>query len=244
MKTPEEGRYENCFTEEYVCDTCEIVLNESHQILIHNIQDHGKKAMEITYDCSNCYQSFLHPILFMEHLKSTQRKPIINSEEIQIKTENSSKEIEEETDLQCEKCYSKIWTNNFEFQEHKQNCPLNNIIIKKEEKTIEKKFVQYPRQNPGYTGSVSADRKSRRTRKYRTKWEFTFLWVRKDEFSQDAYCTVCNLTLAPKHSSLRVHDGCKKHKNNLESGSSYAKLEASPAVAKAKFRYVCDLLKM
>ena len=72
----------------------------------------------------------------------------------------------------------------------------------------------------------------------KSKWEFTFLWVRKDEFSQDAYCTVCNLTLAPKHSSLRVHDECKKHKNNLESGSSYAKLEASPAVAKAKFRYV------
>ena len=92
--------------------------------------------------------------------------------------------------------------------------------------------------NPGHNGIVSGDRKSIRIRKYRTKWEFTFLWVRKDEFSQDAYCTVCNLTLAPKHSSLKVHDECKKHKNNLESGSSYAKLEASPAVAKAKFRYV------
>ena len=114
---------------------------------------------------------------------------------------------------------------------------MNNIITK-EEKTVEKKFIQNPREILGQTRSVSADRKSRRTRKYRTKWEFTFLWVRKDELSQDAYCTVCNLTLAPKHSSLRVHDECKKHKNNLESGSSYAKLEASPAVAKAKFRYV------
>ena len=74
--------------------------------------------------------------------------------------------------------------------------------------------------------------------RYRTNWEFTFPWVRKDEFSQDAYCTVCNLTLDPKKSSLKVHEGCKKHKNNLEFGSSYAKLEASPAVAKAKFRYV------
>ena len=36
----------------------------------------------------------------------------------------------------------------------------------------------------------------------------------------------------------RFEKKLEKHKNNLESGSSYAKLEASPAVAKAKFRYV------
>ena len=92
--SPEE-RDENCFAEEYVCDSCEIILNSSHQILIHNIQDHGKKAMEITYDCSNCYQSFLHPILFMEHLKlpkneDPQRKSICKTEifsEEKFKTE-------------------------------------------------------------------------------------------------------------------------------------------------------------
>ena len=142
-----------------------------------------------------------------------------HSEEIQIKTEKTS---ETENYLQCEKCYTQTWKNNFELQKHKQSCPLNNIT-NKEEKNAEQKFVKNPK---------------RHRRRYRTDWELTFPWLRKDEFSQDAYCTVCNLTLSPKYSSFKVHEECKKHKNNLESGSSYAKLQSSPAVAKAKFRYM------
>ena len=76
-------------------------------------------------------------------------------------------------------------------------------------------------------------------RRYRTVWETDFPWVRRapgDNQSQNAYCTVCHEILLPKYNSLLKHQQTIKHQANLESGSSYAKLQASPAVANAYFR--------
>lgn len=76
-------------------------------------------------------------------------------------------------------------------------------------------------------------------RRYRTVWETDFPWVRRapgDNQSQNAYCTVCHEILLPKYNSLLKHQATIKHQANLESGSSYAKLQASPQVANAYFR--------
>ena len=76
-------------------------------------------------------------------------------------------------------------------------------------------------------------------RRYRTVWETDFPWVRRapgDNASQNAYCTVCHEILLPKYNSLLKHQQTIKHQANLESGSSYAKLQSSPAVANAYFR--------
>ncbi len=76
-------------------------------------------------------------------------------------------------------------------------------------------------------------------RRYRTSWETDFPWVRRapgDNQSQNAYCTVCHEILLPKYNSLLKHQQTIKHQANLESGSSYAKLQSSPAVANAYFR--------
>ena len=76
-------------------------------------------------------------------------------------------------------------------------------------------------------------------RRYRSVWENDFPWVRRapgDNQSQNAYCTVCHEILLPKYNSLLKHQQTIKHHANLESGSSYAKLQASPAVANAYFR--------
>ncbi len=70
-------------------------------------------------------------------------------------------------------------------------------------------------------------------------WETDFPWVRRapgDTQSQNAYCTVCHEILLPKYNSLLKHQATGKHQSNLESGSSYAKLQNSPGVANAYFR--------
>merc|ERR1712223_1813188 len=116
--------------------------------------------------------------------------------------------------------------------------PRYNGIVKHEQ-TVKHKARE--RGEPLPAGQLSATEAflSAGGRRYRTVWETDFPWVRRapgDNASQNAYCTVCHEILLPKYNSLLKHQQTIKHQANLESGSSYAKLQASPAVANAYFR--------
>ena len=118
--------------------------------------------------------------------------------------------------------------------------PRYNGIVKHEQ-TVKHKARE--RGEPLPAGQLSATEAflSAGGRRYRTVWETDFPWVRRapgDNASQNAYCTVCHEILLPKYNSLLKHQQTIKHQANLESGSSYAKLQSSPAVANAYFRYV------
>jgi len=116
--------------------------------------------------------------------------------------------------------------------------PRYNGIVKHEQ-TVKHKARE--RGEPLPAGQLSATEAflSAGGRRYRTVWETDFPWVRRapgDNASQNAYCTVCHEILLPKYNSLLKHQQTIKHQANLESGSSYAKLQSSPAVANAYFR--------
>ena len=50
-------------------------------------------------------------------------------------------------------------------------------------------------------------------RKYRSKWEETFVWVQKAaDGSAAAYCTLCHCSILPRISSLSNHEKSEKHK--------------------------------
>ena len=51
------------------------------------------------------------------------------------------------------------------------------------------------------------------TRKYKSEWEKTFLWVRRDPVNPyAAYCKYCKSSLQPKKDTLADHANSERHK--------------------------------
>ena len=71
MSTAENTESEiqsHCTKKEYICDNCDLIYDdddsfESHMLGVHNFQKN-----EITYDCSNCYESFSEKVDYEKHL--------------------------------------------------------------------------------------------------------------------------------------------------------------------------------
>ena len=77
MSTAENTESEiqsHCTKKEYICDNCDLIYDdddsfESHMLGVHNFQKN-----EITYDCSNCYESFSEKVDYEKHLKKINKK--------------------------------------------------------------------------------------------------------------------------------------------------------------------------
>ena len=68
----EESEY--CSNEQYLCDDCDKVFDESSKLFAHHIQYHEHRNEQISYDCANCYRSFPKHFLFMKHIKYIQKE--------------------------------------------------------------------------------------------------------------------------------------------------------------------------
>ena len=70
----QDDETENCISEDYLCDTCDKIFNESDHFLTHSVKEHGFQAEELGYDCGNCFKSFAKISLFRKHLKIISKK--------------------------------------------------------------------------------------------------------------------------------------------------------------------------
>ena len=159
-----------------------------------------------------------------------------------------SNQMEQKTKMfTCQLC-NKVLYNQFHLKQHIRNIHENTELEnekstsdngdrKIEEITSESK-VKIPISSKN---GIKKQDDPYYKRQYRTEWESDFPWVQKDpgnNTSQRAYCAVCCEILLPKYNSLLKHQETSKHKVNLKSGSSYEKLQSSPTVANAYFKYV------
>ena len=163
-------------------------------------------------------------------------------------TSTKSIQMEQKTEMfTCQLC-NKVLYNQFHLKQHIRNIHENTVLEnekstsdngdrKIEEITSESK-VKIPISSKN---GIKKQDDPYYKRQYRTEWESDFPWVQKDpgnNTSQRAYCAVCCEILLPKYNSLLKHQETSKHKVNLKSGSSYEKLQSSPTVANAYFKYV------
>ena len=58
----------SCKTEEYLCDTCEVVFTHLDKFLNHKKLEHKLPEDKINYDCAKCYKSFSTALQFRNHV--------------------------------------------------------------------------------------------------------------------------------------------------------------------------------
>ena len=163
-------------------------------------------------------------------------------------TITKSNQMEQKTKMfTCQLC-NKVLYNQFHLKQHIRNIH-ENTELENENSTSENgdRKIEEITSESKVKMPISSKNEIKKQddpyykRQYRTEWESDFPWVQKDpgnNTSQRAYCAVCCEILLPKYNSLLKHQETSKHKVNLKSGSSYEKLQSSPTVANAYFKYV------
>ena len=63
----------SCKTEEYLCDTCDVVFTHLEKFFNHATQEHNLQKDNISYDCAKCYRSFKNALLFKNHIHEGHR---------------------------------------------------------------------------------------------------------------------------------------------------------------------------
>ena len=61
-------------------------------------------------------------------------------------------------------------------------------------------------------------------RKYKTAWEKEFPWIQKNSKAEEAYCKVCQKSLAPRKAALTQHAQTKEHRQKTSAKANSAKL--------------------
>ena len=63
----------SCKTEEYLCDTCDVVFTHMDKFFNHATQEHNLQKDNISYDCAKCYRSFKNTLLFKNHIHEDRK---------------------------------------------------------------------------------------------------------------------------------------------------------------------------
>ena len=205
---------EDCTSEEYLCDSCDIIFNDCEKFVTHFAQHYDQKQDEITYDCAKCYKSFSQKSLFLKHLKSA----INENDSFKILYEKINilpPKIDSLSKLEKYKCgiCKKQLQSQTDLRKHVCQRAIKLHRKKSEYQTIDPKIKEMVNKHIHQIHNSQKKYKCDSCDKSFSSKEHLKVHTRSVHEGHKYYrCVVCKRSFASKHCLLKhmnnVHEGC------------------------------------